>query len=98
VTGCLACVARNDCNRVRMCALVKKLSAVQEAVLITTICAGWFIVSAVSVVLAGFPQIAGAGYDDAAAISLIVFECIAFCATAVSCAGAAGGCRISCSR
>ena len=56
-----------------MCALVKKLSAVQEAVLITTICAGWFIVSAVSVVLAGFPQIAGAGYDDAAAISLIVF-------------------------
>jgi membrane protease YdiL (CAAX protease family) len=66
-----------------MRALVEKLSAVQEAVLITTICAGWFIVSAVAVVLAGFPRIAGAGYDDAAAISLIVFECIAFCAAAV---------------
>lgn len=66
-----------------MRALVEKLSAVQEAVLITTICAGWFIFSAISIVLAGFPEIAGAGYNDAAAISLIVFECIAFCATFV---------------
>jgi uncharacterized protein len=63
-----------------MRALVEKLSAVQEAVLITTICAGWFIFSALSVVLAGFPAMAGAGYNDAAAISLVVFECIAFCA------------------
>jgi membrane protease YdiL (CAAX protease family) len=66
-----------------MRALVQKLSAVQEAALITLIFAGWFIVSALSVVFAGFPASAGGGYDDDAAISLAVFECAMFCLAAV---------------
>lgn len=66
-----------------MRALVQKLSAVQEAALITTIFAGWFIFGAMWVVFAGFPRAEGTGYNDAAAISLVVFEFVAFCIAAV---------------
>jgi membrane protease YdiL (CAAX protease family) len=65
-----------------MRALVQKLSAVQEAALITAIFAGWFIYSAFWVVLAGFPTDA-IGYSNAAAVSLVVFECIMFAIAAV---------------
>lgn len=67
-----------------MRALVQKLSAVQEAALITLIFAGWFIFSAMWVVLDGFPGTGdGGGYNDAAAISLVKFEFVAFCIAAV---------------
>lgn len=66
-----------------MRALVQKLSAVQEAALITTIFAGWFILSAMAYVLAGFPQGDAAAYDDGAAISLVVFECVVFAVAAL---------------
>jgi uncharacterized protein len=62
--------------------LVQKLSAVQEAALITTIFAGWFIFVAMWVVFAGFPAGQGA-WDDGAAIGLVVFECIAFAVAAL---------------
>ncbi|HKS56314.1 MAG TPA: CPBP family intramembrane glutamic endopeptidase [Steroidobacteraceae bacterium] len=65
-----------------MRALVQKLSAVQEAALITTIFAGWFICSAFWVVLTGFP-VAKFGYDNSKAIALVVFELIAFCLAAL---------------
>jgi hypothetical protein len=65
-----------------MRALVQKLSAVQEAALITAIFAGWFIYSAFWVVLTGFPAMA-IGYNDGAAISLVVFESITFAMAAV---------------
>jgi membrane protease YdiL (CAAX protease family) len=66
-----------------MRALVQKLSPVQEAILITTIFAGWFIFSALLIMLAGFPTVEGGSFDDAAALSLVVFECIAFVIGAV---------------
>jgi hypothetical protein len=66
-----------------MRALVQKLSAIQEAALITTIFAGWFIFVATYVVLAGFPRGDGSGYDTSGAISLVVFETVAFCIAAV---------------
>jgi len=66
-----------------MRALVQKLSAVQEAALIIMIFAGWFIFSAMWVVFAGFPVAAGGGYDDDAAVSLAVFECVMFCIAAI---------------
>lgn len=66
-----------------MRALVQKLSAVQEAALITTIFAGWFIFVATYVVFAGFPRGDGAGYSTSSAISLVVFETVAFCIAAV---------------
>src|SRR5689334_15871701 len=66
-----------------MRALVQKLSAVQEAALITLIFAGWFIFSAMWVVFAGFPVSEAGRYDDDAAISLALFECAMFCVAAV---------------
>lgn len=66
-----------------MRALVQKLSAVQEAALITTIFAGWFIFVAMAVVFAGFPRSEGAGYDPANALSLVVFEIVLFGLAAV---------------
>jgi membrane protease YdiL (CAAX protease family) len=66
-----------------MRALIQKLSPIQEAVVITTIFAGWFIFSAMLVVLAGFPTAAGGSFDDSAALSLVVFECIAFAIAAI---------------
>jgi membrane protease YdiL (CAAX protease family) len=83
VTDCGAGGQENHSNRARMRALVQKLSAVQEAALITLIFAGWFIFSAMWVVIAGFPAGAGTGFTDAAAISLVVFECSAFVIAAV---------------
>ncbi|HEY7641850.1 MAG TPA: CPBP family intramembrane glutamic endopeptidase [Steroidobacteraceae bacterium] len=62
-----------------MRALVQKLSAVQEAALITLIFAGWFIFVAMYVVFAGFPRGNGDGYSTSAAISLVIFEIVAFC-------------------
>lgn len=61
-----------------MRALVQKLSALQEAVVVTTIFVGWFIYSAMWFMLAGFPSAAESSYDNAAAISLVVFECVTF--------------------
>src|SRR5262245_5678902 len=61
-----------------MRALVQKLSPIQEAVVITTIFAGWFIYSAMWVVLAGFPSGAAGGYDNNAAVSLVIWECSMF--------------------
>ena len=66
-----------------MRALVQKLSAVQEAALITTIFAGWFIFVATAVVLAGFPRGDGTGFSTSHAISLVLFETVAFCIAAV---------------
>jgi membrane protease YdiL (CAAX protease family) len=66
-----------------MRALVQKLSAVQEAALITMIFAGWFIFVAMYVVFAGFPRGDGSGYSTASAISLVVFETVTFCIAAV---------------
>jgi len=66
-----------------MRALVQKLSAVQEAALITTIFAGWFIFVATSIVFAGFPRSDGGSFSAASAISLIVFETVLFCIAAV---------------
>ena len=66
-----------------MRALVRKLSAVQEAALITMIFAGWFIFVATYVVFAGFPRGDEAGYSTSSAISLVVFETVAFCIAAV---------------
>jgi membrane protease YdiL (CAAX protease family) len=66
-----------------MRALVQKLSAVQEAVLITTIFAGWFIFLATAIVFAGFPQGDGSGYSTSSAISLVVFETVLFCVATV---------------
>lgn len=64
-----------------MRALVQKLSAIQEAAVITAIFAGWFIIGAALVVLAGFPS-GGGPFDNAAALSLVIFECAAFCVAA----------------
>jgi uncharacterized protein len=61
-----------------MRALVQKLSPVQEAVVVTTIFVGWFIYSALSVVLAGFPTGSASGYDNGAAIALVIWECSMF--------------------
>lgn len=61
-----------------MRALIQKLSPVQEAAVITTIFVGWFIFSALLIVFAGLPTGGQSSFDDAAAISLVVFECIAF--------------------
>lgn len=61
-----------------MRAFVQKMSPIQEAVVITTIFAGWFIYSAMSVVFAGFPTSAARGYDNRAAISLVIWECSMF--------------------
>jgi len=66
-----------------MRALVQKLSAVQEAALITTIFAGWFIYGAVWVMLAGFPPSMASSYNTAAAISLVIFECAMFAIAAL---------------
>jgi len=66
-----------------MRALVRKLSAVQEAALITTIFAGWFIFVATLVVFAGFPRGEGSGFSTSDAISLVIFETVAFCIAAV---------------
>lgn len=66
-----------------MRALVQKLSAVQEAVLIVTIFAGWFIFTAMLVMLAGFPTGSNGSFDNAAAISLVVFEFVLFAIAAV---------------
>jgi CAAX protease family protein len=66
-----------------MRALVQKLSAVQEAALITAIFAGWFIFLALSIVFAGFPRGDGSAYTDGSAISLVVFEGVVFCIAAV---------------
>jgi membrane protease YdiL (CAAX protease family) len=66
-----------------MRALVQKLSPVQEAALITTIFAGWFIYAAVGVMLAGFPPALASGYNDWAAISLVIFECAMFAIAAL---------------
>ena len=66
-----------------MRALVQKLSAVQEAALITTIFAGWFIFVAMSFVFAGFPRADAAGFSAADAISLVVFETFLFCIAAL---------------
>jgi CAAX protease family protein len=66
-----------------MRAWVRKLSAIQEAVVITTIFAGWFIFSAMLLMLAGYPTVEGSSFDDAAALSLVVFECIAFVIAAI---------------
>ena len=66
-----------------MRALVQKLSAVQEAALITTIFAGWFIFVAMSFVFAGFPRADAAGFSAADAISLVVFETVLFCIAAL---------------
>lgn len=82
MTGCLACAARNDSNRDGMRALVQKLSPVQEAAVITTIFAGWFIFSALWVVFAGFPA-GAATYNDGAAIGLVIFECATFAIAAL---------------
>jgi membrane protease YdiL (CAAX protease family) len=58
-----------------MRAWVQKLSPVQEAVVVTTIFVGWFIYTAMWVVFAGFPTAAGGGgYDNGAAIALVVWE------------------------
>jgi CAAX protease family protein len=61
-----------------MRALVQKLSPIQEAILVTTIFVGWFIYGAMWVVLAGFPSSAAGGYDNTAAISLVIWECSMF--------------------
>ena len=61
-----------------MRAWIQKLSAVQEAVVITAIFVGWFIYTAMWVVLAGFPKEAAGGYDNAAAIWLVTWECSMF--------------------
>ena len=66
-----------------MRAWVQKLSAIQEAVVITTIFAGWFIFSAMLLMLAGYPTVEGSSFDDSAALSLVVFECIAFVIAAI---------------
>lgn len=66
-----------------MRALVQKLSAVQEAALITAIFAGWFIFVATTIVFAGFPRGDGSGFSTSRAISLVVFEAVAFCIAAV---------------
>ena len=61
-----------------MRALVQKLSPVQEAVVVTAIFVGWFIYSAMWVVLAGFPTGSASGYDNGAAVSLVIWECSMF--------------------
>ena len=65
-----------------MRAWVQKLSAVQEAVVVTAIFVGWFIYSAMSMAFSGsFAAVAAEGdvmYDDATALSLVVFECVTF--------------------
>lgn len=83
VTGRSARRPGTDFNRARMRALVQKLSAIQEAALITTIFAGWFIFVATAVVLAGFPRGDGTGYSTSSAMALVVFETVAFCIGAV---------------
>jgi hypothetical protein len=65
-----------------MRALVQKLSAIQEAVVIKTTFVGWFIYSAMWVVFAGFPT-GEIGYNDGAATSLVIFECVAFAIAAM---------------
>jgi len=60
-----------------MRAWVQKLSAVQEAVVVTAIFVGWFIYTAMWVVFAGFPT-AGGGYDNRAAIALVIWESAMF--------------------
>jgi uncharacterized protein len=59
---------------------VQKLSAVQEAVVVTTIFVGWFIYSAMSEALAGYPSATdgNVGYNDGAGVSLVLFECVMF--------------------
>ncbi|HKQ13835.1 MAG TPA: CPBP family intramembrane glutamic endopeptidase [Steroidobacteraceae bacterium] len=61
-----------------MRAWVQKLSPIQEAVVITTIFVGWFIYSAMWIVLAGFPTGTESHYNDGRALSLVVFECAMF--------------------
>ena len=63
-----------------MRALVQKLSAVQEAVVVTAIFVGWFICGAIRIAFAGSAGSANGSpmYDSAAAISLVVFECMTF--------------------
>lgn len=61
-----------------MRALVQKLSPVQEAVVVTAIFVGWFIYNAMWVVLAGFPTGSASGYDNGAAIWLVIWECSMF--------------------
>ena len=80
MTDCRAWRGQNVSNRARMRTLVQKLSAVQEAVVVTTIFVGWFIYSAIRVALVGFSgsSDANVGYTDAAAISLVVWECTMF--------------------
>jgi uncharacterized protein len=63
---------------------VQKLSAVQEAVVVTAIFVGWFIYSAMRVAFVGSGTPDGnVSYDNAAAISLVVWECMTFAAGAL---------------
>jgi CAAX protease family protein len=61
-----------------MRAWVQKLSAVQEAVVVTTIFVGWFIYTAMWVVFAGFPTAAGGSYNNGTAIALVIWESLMF--------------------
>lgn len=61
-----------------MRALVQKLSPIQEAVVVTTIFVGWFIYGSLWVMLAQYPAELAGGYDNAAAISLVIWECAMF--------------------
>jgi uncharacterized protein len=58
--------------------LIQKMSAIQEAVVVTTIFVGWFIYGSLWVMLAGYPAGLASGYNDAAAISLVIWECAMF--------------------